>query len=363
MPPALRTPEDPEPNTHTAEFARHTPVYDTPPEPLRPPTIHKARVEERRPPTPGLPSSPDGRYTYKLDPEKTYGLSVEEIDRLYQQATAKLRDAAKFKGARKPTAQEEDIVLRFSDSVIAHGDKMGFDLRSRITLPEHVNIFPEHEDFAAARETPQAQSRGTYTPHQGVMVIERHNLLDNVYGILHEITHGFSNLLVTPHLEQQPDGSVLLDAAKSKVVVGWSTMGKAHPHAATESAVDMETHRGMLDIGLPRIVPGYTVGSLLLSGIVVDTAKRMSHHRQTNPQDVEDGIFKSLVSPDLAGIKMIQGALGEKAVKIFMNLPGNLHSPTMAGYASDDGIGSPTAHAALWARNAGVDTGWFNWHE
>jgi hypothetical protein len=281
---------------------------------------------------------------------------------MYRSGVKASRDSASFDGARSLNEQELDAIGRFGEKLVALGDEVGVDpaeLRARITESKHIHIFPRAADYAAAvmqKTHRSGGNRGILIPDTGILAIERRDPLDNVYGIMHEMTHDASHLHVTPHLEAATDGSVRLDVGKTSATVtaGHMHMGSARPHAATEAITDMATHRAMVDASLPRIIPGYGVASLLLTGVIIDTAGAREH-----PREVEDSIIKGILTPDQTGIGKIQKALGDQAVKIFMNTPGNLKSASTAMYANQ--IGSPTAEATLWARHAGAPVGWFTW--
>ncbi|HET8670871.1 MAG TPA: hypothetical protein VFM05_09690 [Candidatus Saccharimonadales bacterium] len=60
----------------------------------------------------------------------------------------------------------------------------------------------------------------------------------------------------------------------------------------------------MMDSGLGRIIPGYAVSSLLLTGVVLDRAASLGVH----PTEVENNIIKGMFSPDTTGIKMVKRA-------------------------------------------------------
>jgi len=129
------------------------------------------------------------------------------------------------------------------------------------------------------------------------------------------------------------------------------------PHGMTEFVTDMTTHRALMEAGFPRIIPGYTVMSLLGTGVVQEVADRQN----VSPQTVENELTKELWTPATDGTDRLRSALGEVPVKALLHTAGNLSASATAYVAQSAGL--RRAEAALWARDVGHPDGWkwFTW--
>lgn len=316
------------------------------------------QVRDRAPERQEAPRS--SQHAYLLEGVDTHGLTPDEIDRQYREGAEARRDSISFDGERGLTPQEEDALEAYNEALINVGDEFGVNLRDRVTKPKHVHVFPKPDDYrnAAAKVSPGSEkARGVTEPSAGVLVVARFDPLDNLYGIGHEDTHDASFRWVTPHIEVGPDGVPRVDAAKSSVKVGYMNDGKP---GTNEFTTDMLTHRALVDSGQGRITPGYGVGSLLLSGVVMDTATRLNRPGvPVTPQTVENELTKGMLTTERNGLQLVGRALGAPAVNMLLSTKGFLENAPTAYVAQQ--MGTDTAARDLWGREVGAPVRWFPW--
>jgi hypothetical protein len=311
----------------------------------------------------------ESHFRYNVDPEKSFGLTPAEVDTKYREARQVGRYwAQEFEGQRALTQQEVDQISKFNEALINIGNnELGVDLRERITALEDIHVFPTLESYTQAvfsQTKNHSTALGLHIPHAGILVREDGDTLDRrvdtLYIILHEEVHDLSQMQIAPVLEQDASGNVTVDIATSMYTLGYRGIGQVTPHGGNEAVTDMLTHRGMVASGLGRIMPGYAVSSLLLGGVIEDTADNLSTRgRAIHPQDVENLITRGMLVADTTGLAMIDRALSPNATRILMNTSAALYLDESAGIAST--IRSPAAEEVLWARHEGREVDWFTW--